>query len=93
MRILFWLAAVMSFLSYSFAIAHLLGLSAAEAGDSEDLFIPLLGAGIIGGFIANSARRFKPEEMKKNENAAGIILSMMTGIAAMVVILAFIGVF
>lgn len=95
MRILFWLSAILSFLAYSFAIALLLGLKISnnsEPGMAMMLFIPLLGAGIIGGLAANLIRRFKAEQMGRNENAAGIILSMMTGIAAIVVILGYVGV-
>lgn len=95
MRILFWISGILSFLAYSFAIALFLGLNAPDnsgTGMVMMLFLPLLGAGIVGGLAANLIRRFKAEEMGKNENAAGIILSMMTGIAAVVVILSWVGV-
>ena len=94
MRILFWLAALMSFLGYSFALALLLGLQNTMKGGEEiaQLFLPLLGFGILLGLVANLIRRFKPDELGKNENAAGIILSMMTGIGAIVIILNYLGI-
>jgi len=93
MKFLFWIAGILSFLGCSFALATLLGLQGNDGGAAMKLFLPMLGFGVFMGFIANFIRRFKPEAMGKNENAAGIILSMMTGIGAVVIILSSLGVF